>query len=67
MDPNKEEPVSKELDLNATSPNSEIDDDAPIPQKKGLRFWLIIVSLLVSTFLAALDLTAIATAVSFSF
>lgn len=62
MDPNKEEPVSKELDLNATSPNSEIDDDAPIPQKKGLRFWLIIVSLLVSTFLAALDLTAIATA-----
>ena len=39
------------------------DDDAPHENpKKGLRFWLIIFSLLVATFLSALDLTAISTA-----
>ncbi|SCZ96345.1 BZ3500_MvSof-1268-A1-R1_Chr8-2g10131 [Microbotryum saponariae] len=36
--------------------------DAATSSEKGIRFWLIIVSLMLATFLAALDVTAISTA-----
>ncbi|KAH9847856.1 Mfs1.2 [Lenzites betulinus] len=41
------------------------EEDQPVPQrsnKKGLQFWLIVLSLCLSIFLSALELTAVATA-----
>ncbi|KAH7336904.1 iron permease [Rhizoctonia solani] len=35
---------------------------APAPQKKGARFWLIFVAICASTFLSALELTSVSTA-----
>ena len=39
----------------AVSEHSHPDSDTPPP--KDIRFWLVIMSLLVSTFISALDLT----------
>lgn len=42
--------------------NNEIQVENSQDQKKGFTFWIIIVSLLLATFISALDLTAISTA-----
>ncbi|GAA6035578.1 hypothetical protein JCM8097_004910 [Rhodosporidiobolus ruineniae] len=44
------------------SPASTIVDDKHPQEKKSLRFWLIFVALCMATFLSALDLTAVSTA-----
>ncbi|KDE03201.1 hypothetical protein MVLG_06292 [Microbotryum lychnidis-dioicae p1A1 Lamole] len=47
----------------STSSGAPIETtDAATCSEKGIRFWLIIVSLMLATFLAALDVTAISTA-----
>lgn len=54
-------PIEKQEQPSASS--STHDEDVAAPSTaKGTKFWLIIISLLVATLLAALDLTAIATA-----
>lgn len=52
--------VPSSLASSASDAETKVVLSAPPP--KDIRFWLIIVSLLVATLLAALDLTAIATA-----
>ncbi|KAM0746387.1 iron permease [Meredithblackwellia eburnea MCA 4105] len=47
-----------ELDL---SKQALANDDNPKPKGKGWRFWMVFLSLCMSTFLSALDLTAVST------
>ncbi|GAA6035590.1 hypothetical protein JCM8097_004917 [Rhodosporidiobolus ruineniae] len=44
------------------SPAPTVVDDKPVQEKKSLRFWLIFAALCMATFLSALDLTAVSTA-----
>lgn len=61
LPPSTEKENSPESHGDTATSNSENEVEF-VPTGRGIKFWLIIVSLLVATLLAALDLTAIATA-----
>lgn len=54
--------ATKAEDDSVNQQNNEIQVETSQNEKKGFSFWIIIVSLLLATFLSALDLTAISTA-----